>query len=286
MKREAKNATYDPAGQRVFSGYPPGRNFMRNTASGLRNFRDFGTSASVERLPLPSGELYRSGHLARLDEQSRERLVGHDWKLIVDLRYPDEQKRDPSPWPTDRDMTCLRIASGSSRDAPHFEMFIAARSGGTTMDEVYTSFYRELPFDPLYRPFFADAIREIARARGPILIHCTAGKDRTGILVAMLLDLLGVDAETIRADYLKSSSIVTPEFTQTIGDQIFDKSGERLSESEIRAMLAVAPAYLDAALGAIRAAHGSVERYFIASGLTPSEIEAVRRRSGMSEGQC
>lgn len=182
-------------------------------------------------------------------------------------------------------MTCLRVEQGSSRDAPHFEMFIAARSGAITMDEVYESFYRELPFDALYRPFFAEAIRQIGKADGPVLIHCTAGKDRTGILVALLLDLLGVDADTIRDDYLKSSSIVTQEFMRTIGEQIFEKSGERLEETEIRAMLAVAPAYLDAALEAIRSTCGSAEAYFEASGVTAAEIEAVRRRAGMADGR-
>ncbi len=227
--------------------------------------------------PLPAGRFFRSGHLARLDRASRADILQRPWGLIVDLRYPDEQARDPSPWP-DEMGDRLSLREGTAREAPHFEMFMAARTKAASIDEAYTAFYRDLPFDPLYRPFFAEAVRRIGRTEGPVLIHCTAGKDRTGILVAMLLELVGVDANAIRADYMKSAEIVTREFTRAFGQQLFDQSGARPADQELRAMLAVTPAYLDAAQGAVRDRHGSVMNYLLASGLTTSELEGVRQR--------
>lgn len=256
---------------------------MQRPLSGLRNFRDVGASIAAGTPALPAGRLFRSGHLARLDPASRDRLLERPWGLIVDLRYPDEQVRDPSPWPATMENR-LGLRDGSSREAPHFEMFMAARAQATSMDAVYTAFYRDLPFDPLYRPLFAAAVRRIGQTRGPVLIHCTAGKDRTGILVALLLDLAGVDAAAIRTDYMRSADIVTPEFTRALGRQLFAQSGERPADAGIRAMLAVDPAYLDAAQAAIRARHGSVEAYLLAAGLTRADLDAVRQRmAGVDE---
>lgn len=245
--------------------------------SGLRNFRDFGAGPFTGAVALPTGRFFRSGHLARLDPASREMLLAIPWGLVVDLRYPDEQARDPSPWPStppDR----LSLNQGAAREAPHFEMFMAARANGASMDAVYTAFYRDLPFDPLYRPLFAEAVRRIGRTEGAVLIHCTAGKDRTGVLVALLLELAGVDADAIAADYLQSANVVTAEFVAAFSRQLFEQSGDRVADEDIRAMLTVAPAYLAAAQTAIRDRHGSVEAYLRASGLTAADIEEARRR--------
>jgi protein-tyrosine phosphatase len=256
---------------------------MRRPLSGLRNFRDFGAGAIAGMRALPAGRFFRCGHLARLAPASRRQLLGHSWGLIVDLRYPDEQARDPSPF-SDATPERIWLREGSARQAPHFDMFMAARAKATRMDEAYVAFYRDLPFDPLYRPLFAEAVRRIGQTDGPVLIHCTAGKDRTGILVALLLELTGVDAGAILADYLRSASIVTSEFTRAIGRQLLEQTGERPADKDIRAMLAVAPAYLEAAQAAIRSRHGSVEGYLLASGLTGAELAAARRRmTGVGE---
>ncbi|MBN8845475.1 MAG: tyrosine-protein phosphatase [Sphingomonadales bacterium] len=243
--------------------------------TGLRNFRDFAAGAIAGSHALPIGRFFRSGHLARLDPASRNALLAHRWRLVIDLRYPDEQLRDPSPWPEGMQGR-LGLSEGSAREAPHFEMFMAARANAARMDEVYTAYYRDLPFDPLYRPLFAEAVRRIGQTRGPVLIHCTAGKDRTGILVALLLELMGVDADAISADYLRSAEVVTAEFTRAVGRQLFEQSGEQPAEEEVRAMLAVAPAYLAAAQTGIRDRYGSVETYLRASGLTAADIDAAR----------
>ncbi|MBL0915004.1 MAG: tyrosine-protein phosphatase, partial [Sphingopyxis sp.] len=78
------------------------------------------------------------------------------------------------------------------------------------------------------------------------------------------------------ADYLRSAEVVTAEFPRTVGRQLFEQSGEQPAEEELRAMLAVAPAYLAAAQTEVRDRHGSVEAYLRASGLTAGDIDAAR----------
>ncbi|ROT93943.1 tyrosine-protein phosphatase [Altererythrobacter sp. FM1] len=247
---------------------------------GLRNFRDVGESLDPSHPAIAAGQLFRCGHLARLHDEAKRDLLARPWSHVIDLRYPDECRRDPSPWPNETRYRLLNVGGGSSRDAPHLEMFMAARAEAHGIDAVNLSFYREIPFDPLYRPLFAEAVGAIAASEGPVLVHCTAGKDRTGILVALILSLLGVDRSLIVEDYLKSTRIVTPEFTESMREQLEKMTGETVTLAEVTAMLTVSPDYIVAMFDAVSARSGSVADYFAEAGIGQSEIGALRNRMG------
>lgn len=252
---------------------------MSGRLSGLRNFRDYGAGLLARGQTIAAGTFFRSGHMSRLNMEGGTALAARGWDLVIDLRYPDERKRDPSPWESEDTVNQLLLPDGSSRAAPHVEAFHAARGDPEKMDAVYCAFYRDLPFDALYRPMFAASLRAIGRSAGPVLVHCSAGKDRTGILVGLQLALLGVDPEAIMADYLTSSAIATPEFLGAMRDQLAEDTGQRLPPSALRAMLAVDRRYLDAALGAMRSRCGSLENYVMESGLTREDLDALEHRA-------
>ena len=112
---------------------------------------------------------------------------------------------------------------------------------------------------------FAEAFRALARPGGlPGLVHCTAGKDRTGILVALILDLLGVDDALIVEDYLLSNSELR-----------FDGPAP-LANHRIR------PEFMLGLLAHVRGRFGGAEGYFRAFGATEGEIR--RMREGLVEG--
>ncbi|HJS10544.1 tyrosine-protein phosphatase [Sphingopyxis sp.] len=244
--------------------------------TGLRNFRDIAASAGNGRLRRDI--LFRSAHLARLDEASTADITTRPWAAIVDLRYPDEQRRDPSPWPETFAARRLSVGRSAATDAPHHAMMDAARGGGGRIEEAYRSFYAALPHDPLYRPLFVEAARVIGESDGPVLIHCTAGKDRTGVLAALLMKLLGLSNDEIIADYLLSSAIATEEFIAEIRRRDAATDASPLGDDAIQALLGVEPSYLEAAFAAIAAGSGSVEGYFLEHGLSANDLARFRAR--------
>lgn len=113
-------------------------------------------------------------------------------------------------------------------------------------------------FDPLGR---ADAF--------PVLIHCTAGKDRTGVLVALILDILGVEAEAIVADYARSNDSV-----ETLAQALGRSLPESMSESYMGLLGAPAEA-MRGLLTWLHAEHGSARGYLSSLGVKPATFEVL-----------
>jgi hypothetical protein len=110
-----------------------------------------------------------------------------------------------SPWPaayTDRVLHHDNLVGAAP---PHLALLGSERLTPQGVTGYYEALYTELPFDPDYRSVFARAIRQLAATQGRALIHCAVGKDRTGILCALLLSALQVPREAVMADFLRSS---------------------------------------------------------------------------------
>lgn len=243
------------------------------------NFRDFGGERTTSGGTVVTDRLYRSGHLAELDAAGLDRLLAHDFAAVIDLRYVDEREKERSPWPETALDRVVSHDGAATQDAPHIAIFASAMAGEARIDDAYAAFYGTLPFDALYRPLFAEAVRRIARTDGRVLIHCTAGKDRTGTLVALLLHLLGLPREAIVADYMRSLN--APGFDRLREDvrrRAFAKpDGPPLDDEQIEALIGVKPAYVEAVFEAVERRCGSVEAYFAEGGVTGEHIETLRR---------
>ena len=173
----------------------------------LRNFRDFGGAPSRHGGRVRQGRLYRSAQPAGTAPEALARAIAMDFGLIADLRHPAEQTASPSPWP---DHWAGRVARHGMAEAgmmaPH-EALLALRPRDTDqIDAFYLDIYETLPFDPAYRRVFAQVLNALPDMDGPLLIHCTAGKDRTGMLAGTILEVLGVSREAIMVDFLRSGT--------------------------------------------------------------------------------
>jgi len=242
------------------------------------NFRDFGGYETTSGGRVVSDRLYRSGHMAGLGEVELSRLLAHDFAQVIDLRYSDERGKEVSPWPAETLDRVIAHDGATTEDAPHLAIFASAMTGEANIDDAYAAFYGLLPFDRWYRPLFAQAVKGIAASDRRVLVHCTAGKDRTGTLVALLLNLLDVPRQTIVDDYMRSLN--APGFDRLRADVIrraFSRPGPPLDDEQVEALIGVKPAYIEAMLGTVEASTGSVEAYFIESGVTKDDIGRLRR---------
>jgi protein-tyrosine phosphatase len=135
--------------------------------------------------------------------------------------------------------------------------------------------YRWFVTAPAARSAFGTALRRIAAASGPLLFHCSAGKDRTGWLSAVLLGALGVDRATIVEDYLLTNEVTAPDIA-TVLELLNSRRG--VPPEVVQPVLSAAPEYLDAAFTAVDEEYGGLDGY-LRDGLDlDDELEVLRRR--------
>jgi len=227
----------------------------------LDNFRDYGDYAAGERRIRP-GRLFRSAHQARASEADRRRMAELGITTIVDLRRPSERREQPSRRPLGFAGTVIETDHDDGGEAPHItflkESDLTEASGRAFMTDVY----RRLAFEPSHLDLFARYFRALGESDGAVLIHCAAGKDRTGMLAALTHHLLGVGRDDMVADYMLTNTAVDlAGRAPAIARQLEAMTGRKASHAAVVAFIGVEPVYLETALDAIADRHGSVEAY-------------------------
>jgi len=227
---------------------------------GATNFRDFGGYSTTEGRRVRWGQLYRSGELSGLSEGDRRFIASLGLEAIFDLRIPQENERAPSVLPAREAarVTSVPLYPGSAH--AYREQLMAGTATAEGLAEVMQAINRDLAHD--HQADYGELLRRIAGTRGPILIHCAAGKDRTGFGVALLLLALGVPVETVMGDYLLSRQFFDAERVLAGEQAIYLQRGAPPFDPGIlRPLLEVRRAYLGAALAAIATLAESPEAY-------------------------
>ena len=246
------------------------------------NFRDFGGQITADGRRVRSGQLYRSSRLARLDAEEMQCLLSLQLEVSCDLRGASERARNPTPWPAGgapRELVLDLSADLRAGNARLMDMIVAdptARGARAVMMETY----RLLPTNS------ASALRlifgELLQGHVPMLIHCTAGKDRSGFVSASILHALNVMHRDILADYMASARHVDfAALAATLREQIRVALNIDLDDEALAAVNGVAPEYLEAAYASAAEEHGSFDAYLARVGM--DEQARTRLRSLLLE---
>jgi protein tyrosine/serine phosphatase len=245
---------------------------------GVDNFRDFGGYSTRHGRPMKRGRLYRSASHARATDADLETIATLGIGVVVDLRRKPERERDPS------------------RRHPAFEGMVIANDGEQpdswhehirTSDLTPASFrrylldyYRAAPFEPRHIDLFRRYFQALAETDSAVLIHCAAGKDRTGVLAALTHHVAGVDPEDIVADYLLTNN--PQRFAARlpmVAAVVREISGREADEATLLTAMGVEAEYLAAAFQAIDEACGDVDGYLeTVIGLTAPMRERIAQR--------
>ncbi|WP_327753802.1 tyrosine-protein phosphatase (plasmid) [Sphingobium sp. SJ10-10] len=242
---------------------------------GGHNFRDIGGYPTRDGCHVAQGLVFRSGTMSELSDRDHAILDNLGLKVICDLRSTSERSRRPSRLPEAAQYEIWsrdhHMSAGDLTEAMH-------RPDATpdTVRALMIDAYRTLAYEqaPSYRELFL----RIAQGPLPLVFHCAAGKDRTGIAAALLLDLLGVERERIFADYA-----LTDEFFAR-GCQLIasDPVGHRFAEVDPaiwEPMMRADPAYLAAMFVALEVRHGTAEAFIRDElGLDDEDIMTIRDR--------
>jgi len=228
----------------------------------LDNFRDYGDYATVAGRRVAPGRLFRSGHQARASEADLDRLGALGITTVVDLRRPSERRDQPSKRPAGFSGTVIESTHDDGGEAPHMTFLRTADLTPDSGRRFMTDTYRRLPFEPSHLDLFARYFQILGETDGPVLIHCAAGKDRTGMLAALTHHLLGVHHDDIVADYLLTNTAVDLKGRAPgIARQLEARTGRVAPHDAVVAFLGVEALYLDTALTGIAARYGSTDAY-------------------------
>jgi protein-tyrosine phosphatase len=222
---------------------------------GLTGFRDVGGMSAAGGV-IREGRLFRSGHLAGLDEEGADALRTRI-RRILDLRADDEAAEDVTALEGVA-ITRLPLYLGSTRS-----FFLEDYSLGEIYAHLLSRSSEQL----------VAAVRIIA-AGEPTLVHCTAGKDRTGVTIALALAAVGADREAIVSDYALTGRLIPDEHRRATSARL----AARYPQSQHAWMLATeSPAeVMRATLEALDAEWGSAADYLLAHGFSIEELAALR----------
>jgi protein-tyrosine phosphatase len=225
------------------------------------NFRDVGGYAGLDGRSVRWRRLFRSDALHRLGDEDASAFAELGVRTVIDLRRPHEIERYG------------RVAERYGLD---YRNLVLAH---VDWDEV------EHPDDVVHERWLADrylnfaedgheailaSLRIIADPqRAPVIVHCMAGKDRTGTVCALTLSLLGVSDEDIAADYA-----LTTEAMKRLTDYLMEKHPSAVLGNEH--MWDSPPAAMLLFMADLRALHGSIENYAREIGLLTKEIDSMR----------
>jgi len=229
----------------------------------VENFRDFGDYPTTSGRRLKRGRLYRSASHGRATDADLAAIEALALAVVVDLRRPGERERDPSRRPAGFRGQVIVNDEGEGADADPWWTFIRSCDLSEAAFRGYLlDYYREAPFTSRHIDLFSRYFRALAEADGPVLIHCAAGKDRTGVLAALTHHIAGVHQDDIVEDYLLTNN---PERMAArapmVAELIAKETGRAPTDAAIRAAIGVEAEYLAEAFHAIEAEHGGVDAY-------------------------
>ncbi|MGH8178207.1 MAG: tyrosine-protein phosphatase [Steroidobacter sp.] len=243
------------------------------------NFRDIGGYRTQEDRCVRWGRVYRTGVLSYFTANDHRGLVELGVRAICDLRRADERDREPTRWP-DAAAEALHWNDGSI--PPTLHAFAANRPNTAAgMFDAMVELYRALPAWMGER--ISGMFECLAAGRTPLVVHCAAGKDRTGLAVAVLLRALGVPRETVIHDYLLTNDV--GDFEQFIRARHAAQLGLAdaqhpllaMPEDVRRVLFSADAAFLETAFEEIDTAHGGLDAYLEhTAGVTAARLARVR----------
>jgi protein-tyrosine phosphatase len=239
---------------------------------GALNARDTGGLPTADGRRVRRGALVRSDVLSRLTPSGRAALVAHGIRTVVDVRTSEEIGRDVDyPFRDTRregdpDYVNVSFVIELSQEQ---EAFVRERrERAQRLGEL-----NRMDID-VHRAGIGAVVGAIADAGdGGVLVHCYAGKDRTGITVALLLALVGVSDEDIADDYALTMLNLDPlisEWLETIADHDERERMRELASPRREAMLET--------LAYVEERYGGAEEYLLGAGVTPEQIARLRER--------
>lgn len=223
------------------------------------NVRDLG-GLSTRRGPTRARALIRADSLCRLSSRGQDALVAYGVRTVVDLRGHEEVGTDPNPF-------------GEHPAVRYRHLPLQSEVTVALMQRVETGEIADRLIVDLSRANVGRVFRAMANADpGGIVFHCAAGKDRTGIVAVLLLELSGAHRDAIVDDYMLSDEPLRRFHEEWV------EAASPLDRDRVRSLIVCRPERPLALLAHVDERYGGVERYLSGAGVASDEVAALRGR--------
>lgn len=247
---------------------------------GIHNLRDYGGWAVPGAGRVKTGLLWRSGQHIEASDADLQTLHSLGIRTIIDLRGESERAKFPCRRHDDFDAAVLAYDGETSNSPPH-----EGGGGNITMTEQKAydrmiAVYTRMPVNPAMIEMFTRYFEALDTRDGASLVHCFAGKDRTGIAASLLLHVLGVHRDDMIAEFLRTNDAPT---THVLERQSLPRMREvygEIPEAALRNLMGVRPEYIATYIAEVERDHGSLDTY-LAETLGVDEARKARLRDAL-----
>lgn len=233
---------------------------------GSFNIRDLGGYPTQSGTETRFGRVFRADSLHRLTPESQQSLLEAGVRVVIDLRTASELEAGPNPFSDHPEVKYQHVSL--------FEpLYLKGNLGGGNRADIDLPTLYRLALEHAQEPIKV-VLEAIAQAEEPVLFHCTAGKDRTGIIAAILLALAGVSNEDIIADYAATTYHARPLMDHL--RQEAQSKGHNLDQ--YNKLLQSEPEFMQNMLDHLEEKYGGVEDFLLSIGLDGSVLSKLKSR--------
>lgn len=248
---------------------------------GGRNFRDLGGYATADGRRVKWGKLYRSGALHKLTDADYGIIQELGIATVVDFRSTEERAGEPTRW---RAGEINHLTWDYAMDYGDFAQRLRQpQLDVQDMENLMTRMYTGMVHQ--HKAHYRAMFEHLVHSGEPLLFHCTAGKDRTGVGAALVLAALGVERELILQDYVLTDSVLDAHELMQLPESASDREKAMfeffagLPQPVVEALMAARPGYLESAFAEMARHSGSVDAYIREElGVSELQLASLRRQ--------
>lgn len=238
------------------------------------NFRDVGGIASKSNRVIREGQIFRSATVDNITREDILRLRDFGIRTIIDLRAPKEVKR--SGRKVDNIVSLALPLDFQQTTRERLKPFLYKKGSEDILADISNNLYLEI-LDAAV-PVLKQIMDLLVSEEGaPVLIHCQAGKDRTGIIIALILLALGVDRQLIVEDFMKSNDELLPYFKKLLLIRKIITFGY-FPAKRMLYIITVKERNINSVIDRVESHYGGIEGYLASSGFEVSKLTDLRKK--------
>ncbi len=245
---------------------------------GIHNLRDYGGYAAAGGARVKTGLLWRSGQHMEASESDLAALARLDIRTIIDLRGQSERTSFPCRRHPEFDAQVIAYDGETTNSPPH-------EGGGGKVEmtpgkarERMLAVYTRMPNNPAMVAMFSRYFSALETREGASLVHCFAGKDRTGVAASLLLHALGVHGDDVLAEFLRTNDAPTIHILERQSLPRMQAHYGEISPEAKANLMGVLPEYFATYIAEATRIAGSLDAY-MASVLGVDEPKKERLRA-------